>query len=93
MLAILKTSSKIFYLIHLRFTTTIIETKIKKLIKSFIHMHGDQTHGINDLRSFYINAKNNPVFMLINILLNIYNLHFLTYLKLFKRISCNTQTK
>ena len=21
-------------------------------------MHGDQTHGINDLRSFYINNKN-----------------------------------
>jgi len=33
--------------------------KIKKINKVlFSHMHGDQTHGINDLRSFYINDKN-----------------------------------
>ncbi len=29
--------------------------KIDKVI--FSHMHGDQTHGINDLRSFYISSK------------------------------------
>tara|TARA_B100000989_G_scaffold200359_1_gene151426 strand:- start:612 stop:1382 length:771 start_codon:yes stop_codon:yes gene_type:complete len=29
--------------------------KINKVFYS--HMHGDQTHGINDLRSFYINSK------------------------------------
>ena len=32
--------------------------KIKKIHKVlFSHMHADQTHGINDLRSFYINNK------------------------------------
>ena len=32
--------------------------KIKKINKVlYSHMHGDQTHGINDLRSFYINSK------------------------------------
>ena len=30
-------------------------SKINKVLYS--HMHGDQTHGINDLRSFYINNK------------------------------------
>ena len=30
-------------------------SKINKVLYS--HMHGDQTHGINDLRSFYINSK------------------------------------
>ncbi len=30
-------------------------TKINKVL--FSHMHADQTHGINDLRSFYLNAK------------------------------------
>ena len=30
-------------------------TKISRVLYS--HMHGDQTHGINDLRSFYINSK------------------------------------
>ena len=34
-------------------------------------MHGDQTHGINDLRSFYIKEKNKLMFMQINILQNI----------------------
>ena len=29
--------------------------KINKVLYS--HMHGDQTHGINDLRTFYINTK------------------------------------
>ena len=35
-------------------------------------MHGDQTHGINDLRSFYINNKKQiDVYADQNILLNI----------------------
>ena len=33
--------------------------KIKKINKVlYSHMHADQTHGINDLRSFYINSRN-----------------------------------
>ncbi len=36
----------------------LLRNKIKKINKVlFSHMHGDQTHGINDLRSFYINSK------------------------------------
>ena len=36
----------------------LLRHKIKKISKVFFsHMHGDQTHGINDLRSFYINSK------------------------------------
>jgi len=36
----------------------LIRHKIKKIDKVlYSHMHGDQTHGINDLRSFYINSK------------------------------------
>ena len=36
----------------------LLRHKIKKINKVlFSHMHGDQTHGINDLRSFYINDK------------------------------------
>ena len=37
----------------------LLRHRIKKINKVlFSHMHGDQTHGINDLRSFYINDKN-----------------------------------
>ena len=37
----------------------LLRHKIKKINKVlFSHMHGDQTHGINDLRSFYINSGN-----------------------------------
>ena len=37
----------------------LLRHKIKKINKVlFSHMHGDQTHGINDLRAFYINSKN-----------------------------------
>ncbi len=37
----------------------LLRHKIKKINKVlFSHMHGDQTHGINDLRSFYISSKN-----------------------------------
>jgi len=36
----------------------LLRHKITKISKVFFsHMHGDQTHGINDLRSFYINNK------------------------------------
>ena len=37
----------------------LLRHKIKKIDKVlYSHMHGDQTHGINDLRSFFINSKN-----------------------------------
>jgi len=36
----------------------LLRHKIKKINKVlFSHMHGDQTHGINDLRSFYMNSR------------------------------------
>ena len=36
----------------------LLRHRIKKINKVlFSHMHGDQTHGINDLRSFYINSR------------------------------------
>ena len=36
----------------------LLRHKIKIINKVlFSHMHGDQTHGINDLRSFYINSR------------------------------------
>ena len=36
----------------------LLRHKIKKINKVlYSHMHGDQTHGINDLRSFFINSK------------------------------------
>ena len=36
----------------------LLRHKIKKINKVlYSHMHGDQTHGINDLRSFYIKNK------------------------------------
>ena len=36
----------------------LLRHKIKKINRVlYSHMHGDQTHGINDLRSFYINSK------------------------------------
>jgi len=43
----------------------LIKNKIKKIDKVFYsHMHADQTHGINDLRVFYIkNKKTIPVFV------------------------------
>jgi phosphoribosyl 1,2-cyclic phosphate phosphodiesterase len=37
----------------------LLRHNIKKIDKVFYsHMHADQTHGINDLRSFYINSRN-----------------------------------
>ncbi len=36
----------------------LLSQKIKKVDKVlYSHMHADQTHGINDLRSFYLNSK------------------------------------
>tara|TARA_B100001093_G_scaffold215219_1_gene206498 strand:- start:3412 stop:4179 length:768 start_codon:yes stop_codon:yes gene_type:complete len=36
----------------------LLRHKIKKINKVFYsHMHGDQTHGINDLRAFFLNSK------------------------------------
>ena len=36
----------------------LLRHKIKKISKVlYSHMHGDQTHGINDLRAFFINSK------------------------------------
>ena len=36
----------------------LLRHKIKKITKVFYsHMHADQTHGINDLRSFFINSR------------------------------------
>tara|TARA_B100001057_G_scaffold273710_1_gene274004 strand:+ start:2153 stop:2923 length:771 start_codon:yes stop_codon:yes gene_type:complete len=36
----------------------LLRHKIRKINKVlYSHMHGDQTHGINDLRSFYINSR------------------------------------
>ena len=38
----------------------LIYNKVKKIDKVFYsHMHADQTHGINDLRVFYIQNKKN----------------------------------
>jgi len=36
----------------------LLRHRIKKINKVlYSHMHGDQTHGINDLRSFYLNSR------------------------------------
>ena len=42
----------------------LINNKVRKIDKVFYsHMHADQTHGINDLRVFYIqNKKTIPVY-------------------------------
>ena len=41
----------------------LLSNNIKKIDKVFYsHMHADQTHGINDLRVFYINKKTIPVY-------------------------------
>ncbi len=38
--------------------TQLIKNNIKKIDKVFYsHMHADQTHGINDLRVFYLKSK------------------------------------
>ena len=38
----------------------------------FTHLHADQTHGINDLRPFFLNTKKKFLFMQIKKQLNIY---------------------
>ena len=45
-------------------------SKINKVLYS--HMHGDHTHGINDLRSFYINSKKQ-----INVFADNYTINYL----------------
>ena len=60
----------------------LIKNKINSIDKVFYsHMHADQTHGINDLRSFLLIPKNKLMFMLINILPNILKILFHIYLK------------
>ena len=50
----------------------LLRHNIKKIDKVlFSHMHGDQTHGINDLRSFYINSRKQINVLLMIILQNI----------------------
>ena len=51
----------------------LLRHNIKKIDKVlFSHMHGDQTHGINDLRSFYIKTKKQ-----INVYADIYTSKYL----------------
>ena len=60
----------------------LLRHKIKNISKVlYSHMHGDQTHGINDLRSFYINSKKQ-----VNVYADKYTskylkIHFLIYSK------------
>ena len=51
----------------------LINNKIKKIDKVFYsHMHADQTHGINDLRVFYIQKKKLYQYTLMVLQKNIY---------------------
>ena len=44
--------------------TQLINNKIKLVDKVlYSHMHADQTHGINDLRVFFIKGKNKLMYM------------------------------
>jgi phosphoribosyl 1,2-cyclic phosphate phosphodiesterase len=53
----------------------LLRHNIKRIDKVlYSHMHGDQTHGINDLRSFYINSRRQ-----INVFTDS------SYIKIFKR--------
>ena len=53
--------------------TQLIKNKINRIDKVFYsHMHADQTHGINDLRVFYIQNKKQFLSMQIILLENIY---------------------
>ena len=64
----------------------LLRHKIKKISKVFYsHIHGDQTHGINDLRSFYINSKKQ-----VNVYADKYTykylqIHFLIYLRVIQK--------
>ena len=43
----------------------LLRHKIRKIDKVFYsHTYADQTHGINDLRSFYIKNKNQLIYLL-----------------------------
>jgi phosphoribosyl 1,2-cyclic phosphodiesterase len=53
----------------------LINNKVKKIDKVFYsHMHADQTHGINDLRVFYIQNKKTIPYMQIIQQKNIYSI-------------------
>ncbi|MDC3174015.1 MBL fold metallo-hydrolase [Candidatus Pelagibacter sp.] len=63
----------------------LLRHKIKKINKVlYSHLHGDQTHGINDLRSFYINNKKQ-----INVYADLYTSRYLknTFSYIFKSYS------
>ena len=63
----------------------LLRHKIKKINKVlYSHMHGDQTHGINDLRSFYINTKQQ-----INVYADVYTSKYLrnTFSYIFSSLS------
>ena len=69
----------------------LLRHRIKKIDKVlYSHMHGDQTHGINDLRSFYINTKKQ-----INVYADTFTSKYLTrsfsymFQQSFKRLSSN----
>ena len=51
----------LFIRLQKKFRTIGFDTDISRVLYS--HSHGDQTHGINDLRIFYLkNKKKNPCF-------------------------------
>ena len=52
----------------------------------YSHLHADQTHGINDLRVFYMNKKKKLMFMLINLQVIIYKIVFHIALKILMAI-------
>ena len=63
----------------------LLRHKIKKIDKVlYSHLHGDQTHGINDLRTFYINNKKQ-----INVYADLYTSKYLknTFSYIFKSYS------
>ncbi len=63
----------------------LLRHKIKKINRVlYSHLHGDQTHGINDLRSFYVNSKKQ-----INVYADLYTSKYLknTFSYIFKSFS------
>ena len=57
----------------------LLSNKIKSISKVFYtHPHADQTHGINDLRAFFLIIKKNYLYLLIKKHLNIYIQHLNT---------------